>query len=724
MKKHSRAIGALLTLTMLLGLLPMSAAAQDTVAGADLRAGTVERVEAIMDVDWTLQARQAKASITGQDRLDYQAAGIVPTTYFEYSRLRFNYKGVIVENNPATLEEFAAMASMEHSVVEGIPHNTYSNAELKGMDINSFLTDVSTRLLKQPLTGLRQALTSQELTALAVGADLSAASSKAGIGFEAAKAGYEKLGAGDLLLAWDDNADAVEGGHPRIHALVVKEVNGEQVTVMYPAFSLLLWYFKCDKCGVVETEGPTSATVPNHVESLGYSFGNFRKHDDCGGEWGPLYATTWRTETVSYDQLYGQGDAAVPYGSFGYLPYTFNAYAQGAKTARVTVESGINEENYLSGFTAHVTSDYRITGVKAVITRNGEVIKEVTGAPALGSKEYTFSNPAMDEALRTCPSGTANKLSFYVRSGPLTGAELEQDAYREVYSFDFTVGQNVVSLSADKDYLGQGERINVSVNALENGFTGMRAHVVYDPKSYVFEPETSRAANPGVTFEDRGGQVVVERYGKALGAGDTAATLVFHALRTGAFPIEAKDNGQIYCSGVYISTKAGATAADLKVAKPDATAVQPAVGYNVIIYEDYAAGQDLLVLFTATEEQIHNQTDSTLKMAYDGKPMYDVTTARYETGEGDIQRIYAVLAEQADVGKISVGGTACEQLLYTDDVNQSGVLDIRDVQTVANIINGTLPLKGNEIKWLMADVDRSGKVDMDDLNVLLNKLLG
>ena len=130
------------------------------------------------------------------------------------------------------------------------------------------------------------------------------------------------------------------------------------------------------------------------------------------------------------------------------------------------------------------------------------------------------------------------------------------------------------------------------------------------------------------------------------------------------------------------------------------------------------------MLFTCTEEQKLNQTDSSLPMTYDGKPMYDVTTSRYETGEGDIQRIYAVLADHADVNKIGSGTEACPEVAYSYDVNGSGALDISDLQTVANIMGGKLPLAGNEAKWLLADVDRNGTVDAKDIEALWAKLAG
>lgn len=723
MKEHSKVISVLLTIALVLGLLPLTATAQGTVSGEELRANVVARTQAIMNVDWSLQSRIAKGNIKGEELEAWKAGGIIPTTYFEYSRLHFPYKGVMVQGNPATMEEFAAMGSLSAAVVEGIPHNLYSAGEQKGMDINSFLTDITTHVLETPLAGLKQALADEQLAALAQGANLSAASSAAAISYEAAKAGYTKLDKGDLLLAWDDQASAVEGGKPRIHAMVVKEVNGEQVTVMYPAFSLVLWYFRCSKCALVETEGPTSAALPEHIASDGYSFGSLKKHEGCGGEWTPMYGTTWRTETVGFDALYGH-NGAVPYGSKGYLPYTLKAYDDGVMSADISVNTDINKENYLAGFKANVVSDWPITSVKAVITRESEVIAQVNGTPSMGSKEYAFSDAQLDDALRRCPAGTSNTLNFYVRSGPMDAQQVAQDCYRQVFSMDFTVQQDAAKLIADKAYVQQGEQFSVSITAAEAGITGLQAKVYYDADSYAFESDSAKAVNPGVAFTDNGSEIVCTRYGNALDVGEAAATLVFHAKRTGEFPIQAQDNGQIYCMSLLATNVQKPTQADLKVSKPDATPIQLAVGYNTIVYKDYAGGHDLLVLFTSTLEQKNNTTSSALKMTYDGKPMYDVTAARYETGEGEIQRIYAVIASEADPAKLGVGEAACQVLDYDLDVNCSGNVDLNDVQVISNIIKGNLPLAGNEAKWFMADVNRDGKVDVDDMTTLWNKLLG
>ena len=64
--------------------------------------------------------------------------------------------------------------------LEGIPHYEAVKGTMIGMDQNTFLTDITSRVMKQPLAGVRAALTSDELVALYEGtADLHAISSKA-----------------------------------------------------------------------------------------------------------------------------------------------------------------------------------------------------------------------------------------------------------------------------------------------------------------------------------------------------------------------------------------------------------------------------------------------------------------------------------------------------------------------------------------------------------------
>ena len=93
--------------SLVLTMLPTVSAS--TVSGGDLREMAVAQAQTIATVPWTLESRVAKADVTGE-RLDaFNAGGIFPTTYFEYSRLRFPIRGVMVESNTGTLEQFEEM---------------------------------------------------------------------------------------------------------------------------------------------------------------------------------------------------------------------------------------------------------------------------------------------------------------------------------------------------------------------------------------------------------------------------------------------------------------------------------------------------------------------------------------------------------------------------------------------------------------------------------------
>jgi len=56
MKRLRTYLAMLLCLTLVAGILPFTAVAEDAVGGEKLRDSVVNRVQAIMDVDWTLAA--------------------------------------------------------------------------------------------------------------------------------------------------------------------------------------------------------------------------------------------------------------------------------------------------------------------------------------------------------------------------------------------------------------------------------------------------------------------------------------------------------------------------------------------------------------------------------------------------------------------------------------------------------------------------------------------
>lgn len=405
-----------------------------TISGETLRDRVAARAEAIANVDWTLENRVSWGTITGDRLTAFQEAGILPATYFNYTRMDQPFKGVMVESNGATFEQFQDTINLDWAVVPGIGHVLTEKADMIGMDMNTFLTDISALVLKNPLTGVKAALTSEDLTALYAGADFSAASSMAAISSaDDVKAAYANLQKGDLLLSWNDDAkvaltqeetdDDMATLDPKVHAMVVTGVDqaAGTVTVTYATYAKHMWYYQCDTCGVIEGEGPTSKVCPVHTDS-----GTPKAHaasdpsTSCTGTWKPLYGTTWATETVSYDQLLSE----VPYGSTGYLPYTFKAYEAGQTSAAITMETEATAKTLAEGLSATITSDYPITAIKAVMTPKAGEAKEFFQFPDLNTKSVVFENKNLNTALK---SGSQYSLTLSVCSA---------GEYREIASIE------------------------------------------------------------------------------------------------------------------------------------------------------------------------------------------------------------------------------------------------------------------------------------------------
>ena len=724
MKHPFRKVVALVLCVLLTAaLLPAASATQ--VTEAQLRSAVVAQAQSIATVPWTTDSRVAKADVIDDRLAAFHAGGILPTTYFEYKRLHFPIRGVMVESNPGTLEQFTAQFYPTVTKVEGFSHMT-PQARYVGMDANSFLADVVGRVSPVQFTSLKQALTDPALEALLPGLNLSAASSAGAlgsVGLSGASQAYAKLGAGDLLLAWDDNSKTGEGGQPRIHTMVVQSVDAanDKVTVIYPTYALLKWHLVCDKCGTTDVVGPTSAALPDHVNSVSYSFGSFKKHSDtyptatCGGTWTPIHATSWVTETVSFADLFGAG---VPYGSVGYLPYTLDVYSKPI-APEATLTTDVTPEMLAAGFEGTITSNCRVSIIEAVLT-SGSSTQTFWLAPTMNGNTAEYNDPALTLALMQCDAGDYN-LTINLHFGP-TNQDANPFQPIKVYSQDFTLAPSSFRLVSDTEKAQQGETFTLSLKAHEAGYTGVNAFISCDPSLYSFDAAASMAISPNATFTQQAdGTINAQYYGPAVEAGGTVLKLVLSPIRNGGWG-KTKDLPPFNVARIFASTKEGARAADLIASRADSDLLFVGVGMNTQVYKNYAAGQDLVLVYLMTDDMRGLNSNSKMPMAYDGQPMYDVTTAHYSINNNSWLRIYAYITENADASKVAKETETCPVLTYSYDVNESGAVDIADVQTISNIASGRLPLDGNFTKWLLADIDRNGVVDSADQYALMSIL--
>lgn len=715
-KSASKLLALLLGVVMIVAMLPAASANGDA-----LREAVVQQTQDIMNVDYTLNTRIKRTDATDEKFTAFTEGGVRPATMFEWDRARTPLKGMPPSTNAATLELFKTQLDPSVNKVNGIPHMPKTNKY--GFTLHSFLVDVISRVSPNAPATFQDALTHESMVSLLPGADLKAADSKAAItDTAAAKAAYAKLGAGDFLLAWNNNADVGTASkadsevQAPVHAMVVKEVNGEQVTVMYPAFSQPLWYFQCDKCDVIDIDGPTSAAPKFTKANQYYTYQRTYTHNEtypdvsCKGSWVAMYGTTWRTETLSFDDLLD--GTKVPFGCIGsYIPYTLAVYGSGAPKADVKVSTTVDANNIVSGFTAKVTSNYRIVAFDAVLTaEDGTVQNFESVVPDWKAWSYDYSDVNLDRALMECKTGKYN-LTLKVKTG---------NAYVDAYNFDFGLADAAVKISTDKTAVVQGTDVTATLTSLQAGYTGVKATVSYDSKYFFFDAKKSASAN--VTFSDDGKGTVTVRYdGSALGNGTTIAKLVFTAASGGGYPV-TEGVTPIKIMSLATSKTAGATDAQLQADRSEGAGMVT-LGFTAVVHENYVGNKDLLVVFLKDNSLVLKTQAAIL---YDGKLMHEITTSNYNIDGDRFFCIFGIIVEDADPGLVTKDPaekpTVCPEIQYSNDVNLTSVVDINDAQAIANIYNGKVPLEGNETQWFRADVNRDGKVDVNDRNALMNTL--
>ena len=738
----SKLLALLLSVVLVLSLLPAVWASED-----ELRDTVVLQTQSIMDILWTKQKRNARASA---DFEAMQTGGVRPTIYYESTTMSVPYKGVPVSSKGGSLEAFVTELNSGNaeSIVKGIPHLVLEDYnDYVGMDMNSFLVDIVSRVSADAPTSVKDALTHKSMVSLAGAVDSNAVDSKSAADPAAVKAAYSQLKKGDILLAWNDNADVgiasnndspTQVDYPKVSVLVVKEVNGDQVTVMYAGYHQPEWHFTCSKCGAASTELTYRFPRAHSYHNKYGTWKNFITHKEtypdsnCNGTWKGLYATTWRTETVSFDQLIGgPAGSNVPYGSDStYLPYTLAVYSAGTVKADVKATPNVDASAITGGFSAKVTSNYRIVGFEAVLTSASGLVQRFPSAAAdWKSWSVNYKDPALDQALMETKSGNY-KLELFVQSGladPATG----KIPTVSVLTMDFSLDAATLQLSADKTGVSQGDTVTVTLKSLKDGITDFKTAVDYDPIYFDFDEARSKAASPNITFTndvdmtsvDPMAQVNVRYAGSATKAGSTPVKLYFTAKRTGLY--SASDVSSFKMLFLQTSTTAGATDDQLVADRADGLA-PITVGFNTVLYKNYAGDNDLLLVFVSNDyEALVKKTE--LPMMYNNILMEEVTQARYHINENRYLVCFGTIGKDLDPMNVSMNeasdATMSPEIEYSDDVNMSGFVDVADAQAIMNIANGQLPLDGNVTKWLRADINRDGKVDAKDRDALINSLM-
>lgn len=714
-KTAAKVLAAVLGVTLILGLIPGATAARQE----DLRKVVVNQTKAIAELDWkTLPStRIARLDHPDAKKAAMHESGVVPTTYFEYNRTHVALKGAIMENVGGSMEKIKAALDAKGGEV-----SKDANGDYLGMNINSFLVDLVSRVNSTKFTTVKEAISSGAVTTMLPGVNEAAASSAAAlaaISDSDLKNAYGNLQEGDLLIAWDDNA--AQGEAPKISVLVVTYLDGQNVgnvTVTYPAFLQPLYTFTCDKCGAVSTEGPTSSVPSKHVKaSSSYAFQSFAKHNavdkesDCDGTFVSNGATTWYTQTYSFDQLKNGFTG----GGKGYIPYTVATYASGNVTAaNVTVKSDATADNLAGGFKATIESDYRIVQVDAVLSQPGKEDRVFTNYPGYADWTYDFANTDLDKALAGSTAGSYS-LALNVHTGPVTDPYKMEVPVVKAYKLELALEDPSFELVAPKSQVHQGQNFAVSVKTMVPGVSGASMNMSFDRTHFVLDLEKSRSTSSGATIEynESTKTISIKYSGAVLPKGGAVANIYFTAKRTGGLPIAADKVKPFEISAAKVST-----GGELVPGRVGGSQANPGIGYNLVIHENYAGDNDLLLIFSEGQP---------FKITYSGTRMKDISLP-YMYVDGQLfSHVYAWVEPDVDPINVAAEGvvsSASSVLNYVleinGDVNQSGIVDINDVQCIQNIIDGTLPL--DQAKYLRADIDRNGKVDTNDMTALLRQL--
>ncbi len=714
--KRTKFLAVLLSAVLVLGMIPATSAAGES----DLRQAVANHTLAVSKVEWKLAARIARLNHPVAKTDAMHEVGVLPTTYFEYTRSHVANLGVVMENTSASYERFCSQ--IVNGTIPADPESTYY-----GMNADAFLVDVVSRVSTVPITGVKQAMTSGALVPLVEGVKFDASSSAdamKGVNTGSLSPASGDLNIGDIFIAWDDNAKAAEA--PKLSVMVVTDVDVMgYVTVTYPAFEQPTYYFTCDRCGTKSTEGPTSAILTKHIVSTASKFTSFAAHksvdpaSNCPGTFVSDGASTWHTSRVTLDQLFST-EARIAGGGLCYVPFTIAAYDAGkVADPEVKVTTDATAANVMAGFEAHIDSNYRIVRVDAVLSQPGRSDKVFTNYTQWTDWSYDYQNDALDLALSESDAGQYT-LKLNVHTGPLTDPDKLSAPVVEAYTLDMALKEPSMALTASAASVNQGELVYISVDALEDGISKAELTVKYDAD--LFQPDEAAFAqdNSNATLECRdGGQLSVRYNGKAVSTGSALMRIPFRAKRTGDVSVAAKDT-QPFVAGEARIAKNGAS--QMEPVRAGGEQLYVGLGLNAVIYTDYAAGKDLLLI--PIEGQVADVT-------YGGQKLTDVSRANYIIDGMDFTAVYAIVGDSFDVSRVTIvpktSGSAAVRpglLYYNGDINDCGVTDIRDVQTIADIINGKLPLEGNMVGWLRADMDRSGKLDINDVKALMAQIKG
>lgn len=494
-------------------------------------------------------------------------------------------------------------------------------------------------------------------------------------------------------------------------------------------------------------DGRTYNTVPSFTDvgnyTVSYTVSAGDNYNNATGSYtftikdGTIDATSTGVDTVYDGNSYGitvtvtrPEGTTIEYSTTGEEGSWSTTNPTFTNVGNYTVYWKVTKEGYTAKTgteTVNITKA-NITGYS--VTANPDATYD--GTPYV-SATVTIGEPADATISYTCNGETYNTVPSFtdVATYTVTYTISADSNYNVVTgSYTFTIEEGTLTVTGT-DYNGvyDGKAHTITVTApdgatityreTENGEYNATAPTLTNvgSKTVYWKVEkpgyTTVTGSNTITITQKAVSIVIDAKSKLIGDADPAFTATVTGL------VNDNDLGEITytrepgeTAGDYeISASYTVNANyDVTVTKANLTIMTPSFAVETV--GDYVPGYSLVLVYT----------DGNATFTYDGKAMYDVTSAGYkyktEESETSYTHVYALVVKgEASDTKVAAGTTPVVETLNCGDldVNKSGSVDLRDAVAVVAVYNANETYMTKYMSIVLeADVNHDKKVDSKD----------
>lgn len=427
------------------------------------------------------------------------------------------------------------------------------------------------------------------------------------------------------------------------------------------------------------------------------------------------------TITYKWDDNGEQTSTTVPSFTAGgtyTVSYTISKanYTDVTGSYTFTINSGVVEA---SGADVEVTYDGQPHSITVTVTKpQGATISYRTSE----TDEWSTTNPTVTNVTETpvtvywkvSKAGYADKTSSNTVTITPKAVTITPNAASKTYGdSDPTLTGTVSGLVNENDLGTITYTRETGENVKDGGYT--------ITASYTANANYTVTANTGVfTIAPKSVTITVDNKEITLGEAQPEYT----GTVTGV--MDSDDLNVTYsCStfkqetGTYPITASYTENANYTVTVTNGTLTVSAPTYVVEVKNEYVSGYHMILVYT---------NDATT-FSYDGKAMYDVTSAGYKYGESQTayNHVYAMVVKGTDSdtedslkAKVAANMTpVAAKLQYTLDVNSSNSVDLNDAVAVVAVYNAKVTyMNGHMPIVLKADVNHDKVVNAADFGVI------